>query len=101
MPLGEEGLFLLGYSLQTSCLEVTAHSLGRERLVGDIPKGFGNIHSSVSLLRADKALCMANVGWGKLRRTTITRLKKVRMMFRAKLRDCTKAIGSTSCYLDG
>jgi len=101
MLLGEEGFFLLGYSLQTSSFEVMAHSLGRERLVGDISKNFGNSHSSVSLPRTDKALCMANVGWRKLRRTTTTRFEKVRTMFRVKLRDCIKAIGSTSCYLGG
>jgi len=72
-----------------------------ERLVDDSPKGLGHIHSSISLPRADKSLCMAYVGWGELGRTTTTRLRKVRTIFRAKLRDCTKAIRSTGCYLGG
>jgi hypothetical protein len=101
MPLGEEGLFLLCHSLQASCFEATTHSLHREGLVGDIPKCFGNIHSSISLPRADKTLCMTDVGWGKLGRTTTKRLREVRAMFRMKLRHCTKAILGSSCYLGG
>jgi hypothetical protein len=71
--------------------------LSSEGLVGDIPKGFGHINSSVNLPRADEVLCMAYVGRRKLGRTTTKRLREVRAMFRAKPRDSTKAITSRGC----
>jgi len=70
--------------------------LGVERLVGDSPKGLGHIHSSISLPRADKSLCMAYVGWGELGRMTTKRCREVRAMFRVKPRDSTNAMASRS-----
>jgi len=68
-----------------------------ERLVGDIPESLSHIHSCISLPRADKTLCMTDVGWGKLSRATTQRLGEVRAMFRAKPRDSTKTMASRSC----
>ena len=44
---------------------------------------------------------MVDISSGKFGWTTTRRLREVRAMFRAKLRHCTKAIRSTSCYLSG
>jgi hypothetical protein len=68
-----------------------------ERLVIDISKSFSHIHSCISLSRADKMLCIADIGRGKLRRATTKGLKEVRMIFRAKPRDSTNTMGSRGC----
>jgi hypothetical protein len=75
------------------------HSLGTEGLVGDIGKDLGHINSYVNLPRADKVLCMMNVGRRKLGRTTTKRLRKMRTMFRVKPRDCANAMASRSCNI--
>src|SRR5437016_2156153 len=99
VPLGKEGLFLLYHSFRTSCLQAIAQSLGGEGLVGDIPECLGHINSSVSLPRADKALCMANICRGELKETTTKRLGEVRTMFRTKPRDCVNTMASGSCNM--
>src|SRR5204863_7394201 len=99
VPLGKEGLFLLHHSLHPSYLEAITNSLGREGLVGDIPKGLGHIHSCVNLSRANETLCMTNVGSGKLGRTSTKGLRKVRTMFRLKPRDSANAMTSRSCNM--
>ena len=77
------------------------HSLGMERLVGDIGKGFGNFNSCFCLPRADKTLCMMDVCWGKLGGATTRRFIEVRTVFRVKPRDGTKTIYSRSCNILG
>src|SRR4051795_579653 len=99
VPLGEKRLFLLHYSLHSSCFEAITNSLDRERLVGDIPEDFGYIHSSINLPKADETLCMTNVGRGKFGRTSTKRLREVRAMFRTKPRDSANAMTSRSCNM--
>jgi hypothetical protein len=62
-------------------------------------KGFGNINSSFSLPRADKVLCMMDVGRGELSRTTTKGFIEMRTMLRAKPRDCGNVITSRSCNI--
>jgi hypothetical protein len=71
--------------------------LGTDRLVGDIPKSFGHINSSVSLPRADETLCIVNIGGGKLGGTTTNGLREMTTMLGVKSRDCANAMASRSC----
>jgi len=44
--------------------------LGRDRLVGDVLKGFGDLNSILSLPGGDEVDSMMSVGRGELGRTT-------------------------------
>lgn len=67
------------------------NSLGRERLVGDILKGFGHLHSIINLLHANETLCIGDICWCKLGWTTTRRLRGIRTVLRMKLRDGSNA----------
>jgi len=73
--------------------------LGREGLVDDVGKGFGDINSSRSLSRTDKMDCMMNIGGGKYRRMTSNRLREMRAVFRVKHRDGTNTMTCRRCYV--
>src|SRR5436190_5308994 len=87
MFFGKEGLFLFHHSFHPNYFKAVTHSLSMERLVGDVRKSLGHIHSSISLSRTNKTLCKTNVGCRKHGRTTTRRLREMRAMFRTKPRD--------------
>jgi hypothetical protein len=60
---------------------------GREGLVGDVAKSFGDLNCIFCLLRGDKVDSMANIGWGKLCWMTIRGLLELRMLFKVKSED--------------
>ena len=82
MTLAKERLFLLDYSLHTSLFEMTVHSLGRERLVGDVSESSGDLDSILCLLGGDKVDSMTNSGGVKLGRMTSRQPLKVRALLR-------------------
>src|SRR5204862_249861 len=51
MFFGKEGLFLFHHSFHPNYFKAVTHSLSMERLVGDVRKSLGHIHSSISLSR--------------------------------------------------
>jgi hypothetical protein len=67
--------------------EVSTSCLRGERLVGEVLKRLGDLDSIINLARADKTLCIANIGGGELGRSTSNRLGKVREVFGAKSGD--------------
>src|ERR1700739_131373 len=89
VPLGEERLFPLHHSLHPCSLQVTTSCLSRQRLVGDIPKGLGDLYSIFSLLGGDKMEGIVSICCRKLRRMTTRWLLKVGTMFLAKPGDGT------------
>ncbi|KIM56451.1 hypothetical protein SCLCIDRAFT_132575, partial [Scleroderma citrinum Foug A] len=84
MSSRENRAFGLDYSLHTRFLQVKTNSIGRERLVNDIFKGFGDLNCIFSLVRGDKMLRMVNIDRRKLGRTSSNGLRKGRMLPRAK-----------------
>ena len=64
MMLGEKRVFLLHHSLHTSFPKVTANGLGRDGVVLDILKCFGNLDSILSLSRSNKTDSMSHVSGG-------------------------------------
>ena len=62
MPLLKQGPLLLHHSLQPTLSEISPGSLCREGLSNDGRKGFGGIHSSISLGRDEKMGCMPDIG---------------------------------------
>ena len=62
----KKGMFELDYSFHTRLFQVSANSMGRERLICDIDKWFGNLDSIFSLSRGNKMLSMSNIGRRKL-----------------------------------
>ena len=80
----ENRVFGLDHSLHTRLFQVLADSIGRERLVDDIGKGFGHLDSSFSPAGRDEMLSMVNVGRRKLGGATSNSLWKYRTFFGVK-----------------
>ena len=99
MVFGEKWPFLLHHSLHPSLFQVSANSLSRDRLIINVLKSLSDLDSIFSLSSADKMYAMANVGWGKLGKTTTRWFSKVWMMFSAKSRDSTSVYTSGRWYL--
>jgi hypothetical protein len=65
----------------------------------NIGNGFGHIDNSFSLSRADMVSYTMNVHREELSRMTTKGFMEVRMMLRAKPRDCSNGITSRSCNI--
>ena len=61
----EKDTFGLDHSLHASFFEVRTNDAGRERLIDDIGKGFGDLDSIFCPLSGDEMDGMADTGGGK------------------------------------
>ena len=66
VTLGQYVLLLLHHSLHTSLLQCHPDCLFNDKCMGDVPQGFLDPDSIVSLFSADKVDDMVNIGGGKL-----------------------------------
>ena len=87
MAQGEERPFLLDYSLKTSILQTSAHSLGGEGFIGDVSECSGDILGGFRFLGGDKVDSMSNIGWGEFAGAPTSGLDKARTMFGVNPRD--------------